>query len=90
MDLVSDVVKRNRLRWLGHVLRNDDGDWVKKSMSYEVEGVRGRHKRAWFEKGGCPGARQVEETAVGSRRGENGHKTIVVVYTFVSSTETVS
>ena len=69
MDLVSDVVKRNRLRWLGHVLRNDDGDWVKKSMSYEVEGVRGRHKRAWFEKGGCPGARQVEETAVGSRRG---------------------
>ena len=30
------------MRWLGHVLRKDDGDWVKKSMSYEVEGVRGK------------------------------------------------
>ena len=56
------------MRWLGHVLL-DDGDWVKKSMSYEVEGVRGRarlkttwrhvvegHERAWFEKRGCAGA----------------------------------
>ena len=34
---MSDVVKRNRLKWLGHVLRNDDGDWVKKCMSYEME-----------------------------------------------------
>ena len=42
IELVSDVVKQNRLRWLGHVLRKDDGDWVKKNMSYEVEGVRGR------------------------------------------------
>ena len=42
IDLVSDVVKRDLLRWLGHVLRKDDDDWVKKSMSYEVEGVRGR------------------------------------------------
>lgn len=42
IESVSDVVKRSRLRWLGHVLRKDDGDWVKRSMSYEVEGVRGR------------------------------------------------
>ena len=46
-------------------------------MSYEVDGVRGRgrprmtwsvegHERAWFEKEGCAGAREVEETAVGS------------------------
>ena len=33
IEMVTDVVKRNWLRWLGHVLRKDDGDWVKKSMS---------------------------------------------------------
>ena len=44
IELVSDVVKWNRLTWLGHVLRKDDGDWVKKSMSCEVEVVRGRGK----------------------------------------------
>ena len=44
IESVSDVVKWmwNRLRWLGHVLRKDDGDWVKKCMVYEVEGERGR------------------------------------------------
>ena len=42
IELVSDVVKQNRLRLAGHVLRKDDGDWVKKSMSYEVECVRER------------------------------------------------
>ena len=71
IELVSDVVKQNRLRWLGRVLWKDDGDWVKKSISYEVEGVKVRerlrttwiescgregHERAWFEKGGCAGA----------------------------------
>ena len=39
---MSDVVKWNQLRWLGGVLRKDNGDWVKKSTSYEVEGVRGK------------------------------------------------
>ena len=39
---MSDAVKRNRLRWLGHGLRKDDDDWVKKIMSFEVEGKRGR------------------------------------------------
>ena len=29
-ELVYDVVKRNRWRWLGHVLQKDYGDWVKK------------------------------------------------------------
>ena len=42
VDAVSDVVRRGRLRWLGHVLRKDDGNWVKKVMSYEVDGDRGR------------------------------------------------
>ena len=39
IELVSDVIKRNQL---GHVLQKDDGDWVKRSMSLEVEGTRGR------------------------------------------------
>ena len=30
----SDDVKWNQLRWLGHVLQKDDGDWVKKGMGY--------------------------------------------------------
>ena len=42
VESVSDVVRRGRLRWLGHVLRKDDGDWVKKTMLLEVDGVRGR------------------------------------------------
>ena len=50
IELVSDVVKQNRLRWLGHVLRKDDGDWMKKSMWYEVGGRgrgRGRLRTIW-------------------------------------------
>ena len=39
IESVSDAVKRNSLRWLGHVLRKNDDDWVKKIMSFEVEGV---------------------------------------------------
>ena len=39
---MSDAVKWNRLRWLGHVLQKDDDDWVKKIMSFEVEGKRGQ------------------------------------------------
>ena len=42
IELVSDVIKRNRLRWLGHLLRKDDCDWVKKCMSLEVDGAKGR------------------------------------------------
>jgi hypothetical protein len=42
IEPVSSVVGRSRLRWLGHVLRKNDDDWVKKVMSFEVEGSRGR------------------------------------------------
>ena len=42
IESVSDAVKWNRLRWLGHVLWKDDDDWVKKIMWFEVEGKRGR------------------------------------------------
>jgi len=35
----------------GHVLRQEDDDWVKKCMEYEVDGPRprGRPKRTWRE-----------------------------------------
>ena len=45
-DIIS-VLRRNRLRWYGHVLRKED--WVKKCMEYKVEGTRprGRPKKTW-------------------------------------------
>ena len=39
-ELVTEAVKRNRMRWLRHALRKDDGSWVKRSMLYELDGVR--------------------------------------------------
>jgi len=37
IDNIALVLQQNRLRWYGHVLRQDD-DWVKKCMGYEVQG----------------------------------------------------
>ena len=42
IESVLDVLRRGRLRWMGHVLRKDDDDWVKRSMLMEVVGNRGR------------------------------------------------
>ena len=42
IEEIGDVVRRSRLRWLGHVLRKDEYDWVRRSMSLEVNGNRGR------------------------------------------------
>jgi hypothetical protein len=48
IDSVSDVLRRNRLRWFGHVERKNDDDWVKHVRDWrllvgEVEaGVRRR------------------------------------------------
>jgi len=49
LDAVGEVVRRNRLRWLGHVLRKDPNDWVRKCMDFEVEGKRsrGRPVKTW-------------------------------------------
>ena len=51
IESMPDAVKRNRLRWLGHVLQKDDDDWVKKIMSFEVEGKRGqgRPRMTWSQ-----------------------------------------
>ena len=42
IDCVSGVVRRNRLRWFGHVERKHDDDWVKACQRFEVVGERGR------------------------------------------------
>ena len=49
IDDIALVLQQNRLRWYGHVLREEDNDWVKKCMEYQVEGPRprGRPKRTW-------------------------------------------
>ena len=51
IESVSDVVKQNRLRWLGLVLQKNDDDWLKKIMSFEVEGKRGlrRPRMTWSQ-----------------------------------------
>ena len=49
IEAVGDVVRRGRLRWLGHVLRTDESEWVKKCFQMQVEGTRsrGRLKLTW-------------------------------------------
>ena len=42
IEKISDVMRCSRLRWMGHVLRKEGNDWVKKSMEMTVEGSRGR------------------------------------------------
>jgi len=49
---IALVLQQNRLRWYGRVMqKEDDDDWVKKCMEYEVEGQRprGRPKTTWRE-----------------------------------------
>ena len=45
------MVRRNRLRWCGHVERKADGDWVKGCTNLNLEGTRprGRPKKTWME-----------------------------------------
>ena len=49
VEAIADVVRRGRLRWYGHVVRKEENDWVKKVMSFNVEGTRpsGWSKKAW-------------------------------------------
>jgi hypothetical protein len=48
---VDAVVRRERLRWFGHVERKSDNDWVKKCQKLEVDGKgkRGRKRKTWIE-----------------------------------------
>ena len=49
VEEITEVCRRSRLRWFGHVERKEDDDWVKKCTVLEVEGKRprGRPKRTW-------------------------------------------
>src|SRR5260221_11817755 len=51
VEVIGVVVKRNRLRWFGHVERKDDCHWVKGCTVLEVEGLkpRGIPKKTWME-----------------------------------------
>jgi len=43
------MIKKSRLRWFGHVERNDDNDWVKRCITWEAEEIRQRGcpKKTW-------------------------------------------
>jgi len=51
LEPVSLMVKKSRLRWFGHVERNDDNDWVKRCITWEIEGIRqrGRPTKTWWD-----------------------------------------
>jgi len=51
VEPIAVVVRRNRLRWFGHIQRKMDGDWVKGCTMVEVEGTRprGRPKKSWTD-----------------------------------------
>src|SRR5450432_1712266 len=48
---VTDVVRRGRLRWFGHVERKEDDAWVSACRELQVEGTRpiGRGRKTWNE-----------------------------------------
>ena len=47
----TEIVRRGRLRWFGHVERKVDDDWVKKCTKVEVVGKvgRGRGRKTWLQ-----------------------------------------
>ena len=42
IEFVTDVIRRSRLRWFGHVEHKDSEDWVSACRSFEVMGMRSR------------------------------------------------
>ena len=51
IESVSDVVRRGRLRWFGHVERKRGDDWVTACRELAVDGVRGRGRgrKTWMQ-----------------------------------------
>jgi len=51
LEPFSLMTKKSRLRWFGHVERKDDNDWVKRRITWEVEGIRqrGHPKKTWWD-----------------------------------------
>ena len=52
IDDIGEVMRRNRLRWFGHVERRDELCWIKRIETLQVDGdgVKGRPKKRWSEK----------------------------------------
>ena len=48
-ETIVEVVKRSSLRWMGHVLKRDKDEPVKRAWSLEISGKieRGRPKMTW-------------------------------------------
>ena len=45
------INKKSRLRWFGHVERNDYNDWDERCIMWEVEAIRQRGcpKKTWWD-----------------------------------------
>ena len=39
LETAVEVIKRSGLRWMGHVLRREDDELVKRAWDLEVDGV---------------------------------------------------
>ena len=46
---IAEVMRRNRLRWFGHVERRDELCWLKRIETLQVDGdgVKGRPRKRW-------------------------------------------
>ena len=51
IDDIDEVMRRNRLRWFGHVERRDELCWIKRIETLQVDGdgVKGRPRKRWRE-----------------------------------------
>ena len=50
-DDIGEVMRRNRLRWFGHVEKRDELCWLKRIETLQVDGdgVKGRPRKSWRE-----------------------------------------
>ena len=68
-ETIDQLATVNGVRWYGHVLRRDDDSVLRVALNLEVSGKRkrgrpgrsGKGDREWFEEGGCPELRQLED-----------------------------
>ena len=51
IDDIAEIMRRNRLRWFGHVERRDELCWLKRIETLQVDsdGVKGRPRKRWRE-----------------------------------------
>ena len=51
IDDIAEVMRRNRLRWFGHVEKRDKLRWLKRNETLQVDGdgVKGRPRKRWSE-----------------------------------------